>query len=215
MSDLKIEKVAIKDLKFDPENARKHSERQLKAICHSLSEFGQRKPIVIGSDLVVYAGNGQLEAAIALNWKEILVTKLPFDEPAKCRAYAIADNRTSDLATWDNEALLASLEQISDADLLETVGYNATEIDDLKALLEEGASKDAGQQGIIYSTPASVLKDRYEGREERQIVLGFKSKQFIWVVERLQALREDNGMETNSEAIIQLLSAHYNETAPE
>lgn len=211
---LKTEVVSIDNLVHDPDNARKHSERQIKAIATSLKEFGQQRPLVVGPNNVIYAGNGTLEAAKSLGWSEISIIKLPFDDPVKCRAFAIADNRTSDLATWDNESLLDSLTKISDADLLDAVGYMDSEIDDLKALLEEGETQ-AGQEGIWYGTDLKTLTEKYEGRSERQIVLIFPNQQFVWVVEKLQILREDNGMETNAEAIIQLLASHFNEKAPQ
>lgn len=211
---LKTELVSIDSLVHDPDNARKHSERQIKAIATSLKEFGQQRPLVIGPNNIIYAGNGTFTAAKSLGWEEISVIKLPFDDPVKCRAFAIADNRTSDLATWDNESLLESLEKISSADLLDAVGYMDSEIDDLKALLEEGETQ-AGQEGIWYGTDLKTLTEKYEGRSERQIVLIFPNQQFVWVVEKLQILREDNGMETNAEAIIQLLASHFNEKAPQ
>ena len=211
---LKTEVVSMDTLNHDPENARQHSERQIKAIATSLKEFGQQRPLVVGPNNIIYAGNGTFEAAKQLGWNEISIIKLPFDDPVKCRAFAIADNRTSDLATWDNESLLDSLEQISGANLLEAVGYLNSEIDDLKALLEE-SEPIAGQEGIWYGTDLRTLTEKYEGRSERQIVLIFPNQQFVWVVEKLQILREDNGMETNAEAIIQLLASHFNEKAPQ
>ena len=45
---MKIESVLIDDLTLDPANARKHDDKNLKAIAESLKQFGQRKPIVEG-----------------------------------------------------------------------------------------------------------------------------------------------------------------------
>lgn len=210
---MKTEVVSVDVLVHDPDNARKHSERQIKAIATSLEEFGQQRPLVVGPNNVIYAGNGTFEAAKSVGWKEVTVIRLPFDDPVKCRAFAIADNRTSDLATWDNESLLESLEQISNADLLSAVGYSDNEIDDLKALLQE-TDTEAGLMNIGYGTDAATLQAKYSDRTERQIVLIFPNHQFIWVVEKLQIMREDNGMENNSEAILQLLASHFNESAP-
>jgi ParB-like chromosome segregation protein Spo0J len=63
-------KIAIADLSLDPNNARKHSQRNLDAIAASLKQFGQRKPIVVHRG-VVLAGNGTVEAAKTLGWTEI------------------------------------------------------------------------------------------------------------------------------------------------
>lgn len=110
--DLAIEVVPIDQLTPDPDNARKHSTKNLDAIKSSLSQFGQRRPLVVTKDYVVAAGNGTLQAAKALGWTEIAVTVFPFDEPAKVKAFALADNRTAELAEWDTEVLMETLEEL-------------------------------------------------------------------------------------------------------
>jgi hypothetical protein len=103
-TNMKPVALAIEALTSDPRNARKHDDRNIEAIMKSLQRFGQQKPIVISKDRVVYAGNGTLEAAKRLGWKMIQCAEsdLSGDE---LRAYAIADNRTAELATWDEEIL--------------------------------------------------------------------------------------------------------------
>jgi hypothetical protein len=95
-----IETVSINSLRADPENARRHGKRNLDAIAHSLRRFGQQKPIVVDFSGVVRAGNGQFAAAKSLGWShiEIVRSDLPSRE---LTAYAIADNRTAELAEWD------------------------------------------------------------------------------------------------------------------
>ena len=53
----------IQDLKPDPENARKHGNRNLAMMIDSLEEVGAGRSIVIDEDNIVLAGNGLLEAA--------------------------------------------------------------------------------------------------------------------------------------------------------
>lgn len=109
------ELVSIDTLSLDPYNARTHSERNLSAIAASLKEFGQRKPIVVHQNVVI-AGNGTLEAALTLGWKEIAVTRTPSDWTLEqARAFALADNRTAELAEWDTSILsdqLVALDEI-------------------------------------------------------------------------------------------------------
>lgn len=128
--DLTIEIVPIDKLTPDPQNARKHSKKNLDAIASSLKEFGQRRPLVVTKDYVVAAGNGTLEAAKHLGWTEIAVSVAPFDDPDRVKAYAIADNRTAELAEWDNEVLL---EQLGDLELngwsLEALGFDGKKPD--------------------------------------------------------------------------------------
>jgi len=106
---MKLETVTIDSLTLDPQNARKHSKRNLDAIVASLDKFGQRKPIVVHNGTVI-AGNGTLEAAKLLGWTEIAVSLCPSDWDADtAKAYALADNRSSELAEWDEKILSTQL----------------------------------------------------------------------------------------------------------
>ena len=106
---MKIEKVKIDSLQLDPENARRHSERNIDAIKGSLEAFGQRRPIVVYEGIVI-AGNGTLEAAKTLNWSEIEIVRCPPEwTHEQARAFALADNRTSELGIWDHQLLADQL----------------------------------------------------------------------------------------------------------
>lgn len=110
---MNIEKLEIESVKFDPNNARTHSEKNLVAIANSLNTFGQRKPIVVTSNNVVVAGNGTLEAALRLGWTEINVVRVPDDwTEDQIKAFALADNRTAELASWDTDVLLSQLDEL-------------------------------------------------------------------------------------------------------
>lgn len=131
---MKIENVPIAKLSSDPANARKHGEKNLASIIASLKRFGQQKPIVIDKSGVVRAGNGTLEAAIHLGWDKIACVRTSL-ENTDAVAYAIADNRTAELAEWDDEvlsSLLAELAGESD-ELFQATGFNQEDLDDLLA----------------------------------------------------------------------------------
>ena len=101
---MQTESVRITDLHPDPANARRHPQRNLDAIISSLARFGQQKPIVVDAAHIVRAGNGTLAAAKALGWTHINIirTRLSGIDAA---AFAIADNRTAELAEWDPDVL--------------------------------------------------------------------------------------------------------------
>jgi site-specific DNA-methyltransferase (adenine-specific) len=110
---MKIETLQIKDLTPDPNNARQHDDKNLKAIQGSLKQFGQRKPIVITEDGVIVAGNGTVEAAKRLGWLELQPVRVPCDlTPEQTKAFALADNRTAELAAWTPEVLAAQLVEL-------------------------------------------------------------------------------------------------------
>ena len=108
--------LPIDQLHADPANARRHPQRNIDALMASLIRFGQQKPLVIDSKNIVRAGNGTLAAAKALGWKELncVRSELPVGELS---AYAVADNRTAELAEWDPDALGAVLDGMDDAGL--------------------------------------------------------------------------------------------------
>ena len=136
--------VPIDTLHPDPANARKHSDRNLDAIKGSLAKFGQRKPIVVQKDgMIVRAGNGTLAAAKALGWSEIAAV-LVDEGDVEATAYAIADNRTAELATWDDDvlaSLLHGLEQDDDFDHLLT-GFSDAEIGKMQPPVDGLADPD-------------------------------------------------------------------------
>ena len=122
-------KISITDLSLDPKNARKHSARNLEAIAASLEKFGQRKPIVVHRG-VVLAGNGTLEAAKSLGWTEIDIAEVPDDwDNDTAKAYALADNRTAELAEWDESELAKQLLELQDADWdITELGFEITKV---------------------------------------------------------------------------------------
>lgn len=111
--------VPIADLVPDPANARKHGDANMSAIKGSLRVYGQRKPVVVNKrNNVVEAGNGTLQAAIALKWTHVAAVFVD-DDPSTAAGYAISDNRTAELAEWDEGALGQLLQELdtNDAEL--------------------------------------------------------------------------------------------------
>lgn len=146
-SDLNTRTIEIAALTPDPQNVRTHDAKNLQAIADSLKAFGQRKPIVTAKSndgsLVVIAGNGTLEAAKALGWTHITIAEVPEDWDAdKARAYAIADNRSAELADWDQTALTSALLD------LDAVGY------DMKMLGFDPATQDEADDVVQDDVPA-------------------------------------------------------------
>jgi len=121
--------VSVDDLHEDEANARMHDDRNIKAIADSLSRFGQQKPIVASEDGSVIAGNGTLRAARSLGWKKIAVVRWHGPE-TDAKAYAVADNRTAELAMWDADMLAATLKHFEsyDADLRSLLAFSEAEL---------------------------------------------------------------------------------------
>ena len=129
--------VPISTLTLDPANARRHPERNLSAVEASLRLYGQRKPVVVRrAGMVVTAGNGTLEAAKRLGWTHLAAVVVD-DDPITATGFAIADNRTAELASWDEEALARLLTELRDEEVdLDALGWDEDELEELAAELE-------------------------------------------------------------------------------
>ena len=122
--------VPIESLSPDPSNARRHNDRNIEAIIASLHRFGQRFPIVVQKQgMIVRAGNGRIEAMKRLGWKNVAAVVVD-ESSVDATAFAIADNRTAELAEWDDETL-ASLLQSMDGAEREVAGFTEAELGEL------------------------------------------------------------------------------------
>lgn len=141
-SGASFERVEIASLIHDPTNARKHSAKNRSAVMESLRRFGLQRPIVVRDDNVVIAGNATLEAARRLGWThiDIMRSRLTGEES---KAYAIADNRTAELAEWDDLILSEQLELLrtTDADLALAAGFDPADLEELFDSAAEKAEK--------------------------------------------------------------------------
>lgn len=131
MSTIAAETVPIDSVLPYPGNAR---QGDVGAIAESLTINGQYRPIVVNrSTREILVGNHTWKAATLLGWSEISATFVDVD-PDEARRIVLVDNRTTDIATYDSDALVALLRSIA-GDLTGT-GFDG---DDLDALLA-GAS---------------------------------------------------------------------------
>jgi DNA modification methylase len=95
------------------------------AVAKSLDRFGQRKPIVVRQDDgTIIAGNHTWQAAKQLGWTEIAVAYVG-DDDVTASAYALADNRTAELGSYDEQALKDLIDQVAsvDPDLVQDAGW--------------------------------------------------------------------------------------------
>lgn len=125
--------VPVEELKPLPGNP---NVGDVEAVVRSYQRFGQRKPIVSkkkrGKRIVV-AGNTQLKAAQVLGWTHIAVLSADDLTENEARAFALADNRTSELGKNDPTLLVELIQELADIDveLLMAASYDEDDIADL------------------------------------------------------------------------------------
>jgi len=145
----------IGDLKPDAGNPRRHSQKQIKQIAKSIATFGFNVPVLLDANLKVIAGHGRLLACRKLGWTEVPTISLTHLTEAQARAFAIADNRLTEIATWDDHLLAQQLRDLSLADLdfnLEVTGFEMGEID-LRIAALEAETADVEDPGDVAPEP--------------------------------------------------------------
>ena len=201
---MQVEQVPIASLQQDEHNARMHSKKNLEAIKTSLATFGQQKPIVVGMDDTIIAGNGTYQAASELGWSEIAIIRTDLDGHQRT-AFAIADNKTTDLSEWHYEELSQLLHELGEVDdeLLAATGFSE---DELKPLLQaewkppEMHDLETHQRG-----ESSAKTDSLSGH-----TVQFTPQQWETVVAAIRRCREINDDQSiSNERCIEMLSAEY------
>jgi hypothetical protein len=139
---LRIVYRQVETLKLDPGNPRVHSKKQIRQIANSIRVFGFNVPILIDRHNNVIAGHGRLLACRELGIAEVPTLRLDHLTPAQVDAFMIADNRLTEIGSWDDRLLAQQLKDLSLLDLefsIEITGFEMAEIDLRIASLDGGS----------------------------------------------------------------------------
>ena len=110
-----IEQRPLSAIKPYDRNPRRN-DAAVDAVAASIERFGFRQPIVVDKDGVIVVGHARFKAAIKLGMHAVPVHVASELTDEQTRALRIADNRTADIATWDDAVLaseLAALESLA------------------------------------------------------------------------------------------------------
>ena len=137
MNEIKFK--LTKDLIPYVNNARTHSEVQIKQVASSIQEFGFTNPIIIDEGNTILAGHGRLQAAQLLGLEQVPTQSVKGWSEAKKKAYILADNKLALNAGWDVELLKIELDTITGLDFdVELTGFAEGEVLNLNLGIEEG-----------------------------------------------------------------------------
>ncbi|MGL1316186.1 ParB/Srx family N-terminal domain-containing protein, partial [Vibrio parahaemolyticus] len=164
-------------------NARMHSQEQIKQIAASITEFGFTNPILIDENNGVIAGHGRLLAADLLKIDVVPVYILSGLSEYQKKAYIIADNQLALNAGWDDELLSLEIEFLQDSDFdIDLLGFD----DELLEMLNSGNNDFDGSDAKVGSladrfiiSPFSVFNSRkgwWQQRKRAWLDLGIRSE---------------------------------------
>jgi len=136
-------------------NARTHSPEQIAQLAASIAEFGWVTPCLVGSDGVLVAGHGRLEAARKLGLATVPVIVLDHLTPTQRRALVIADNRIGLNAGYDEEMLRIELAALRDEQFdLALTGFS---LDELGDLLDGDNAIDEAEADVLPEAPEAPV----------------------------------------------------------
>lgn len=209
MKKVELRTIHVSDLKPYVNNARTHSEDQVRQIARNIMKFGFYNPILSDDEYNIIAGHGRLMAALLIGLNEVPVMVICPITDAERKTLALADNKISLNSSWDMDMVRSELLDLSDMDIdLELTGFNESELDsligDIADLHEsdfEGNSENELNEDDYESSSQSENDD--DGIVSFSIKMRKSNKDELNDV--LNVIRQHNFYETQEESIMHLV----------
>lgn len=210
MSEPKIRIVPISELKTDPQNANKHTERGQGMVERSMSEHGFARPGLAAQDGTILAGNLSVgEVAPSLGMDEVILIETDGSRPIvhvrtdiesgsdEARMLAIEDNRTASVSLdWDADEMLKAARELDLSEL-----FTDGELDQIIATAGGAIpSDDHPMEDDAATDQESAERDDSE-RWPLAIVLDLQERR------RWEAYKKTLGIQTDKTVFLKLLEA--------
>lgn len=147
------------------ENNPRNNDAAVDKVAESIKEFGFKIPIVIDKDNIIIAGHTRYKAAKKLGLENIPVIKADDLTEQQVKAFRIMDNKSSEFATWNYEALLSEMDSLKLDDYdLDLTGFELNELEQLEDKyspkeIQEDESFDIDEQLENIEEPKSKKGD--------------------------------------------------------
>lgn len=108
---MKTVQLNLTDIKPYWRNPRENA-MAIEAVKQSIQEFGFNQPLILDGENVIIAGHTRYKALQELGVNKVTCVIKTDLSAQQIKAYRIADNKTSELATWDMSKLIPELREI-------------------------------------------------------------------------------------------------------
>lgn len=150
---MQVKTVSIDKIK-PYENNPRNNDDAVDAVANSIKEFGWQQPIVVDNGGVIIAGHTRYKAAKQLKLKEVPIVVADKLTEEQVNAYRLADNKSGELATWDDDELQEELDKIFDIDMTDFGFDLETELEDDEVIdddyEEEAPEEPKSKLGQVY-----------------------------------------------------------------
>ena len=137
--ELKIEYIAVEDLKPYEKNNKKHEDFDIGEIAKSISKYEMIDPVGIwGKDNTIVEGHGRVLACKQLGIDKVPCIRLDHLTDEQRREYAIVHNKSQELALYDFDNLADELADLDLSDFDFDFGID-TDAEEETEIVEDGA----------------------------------------------------------------------------
>ena len=146
---VKIKAVKVAELKEYGNNPRKNK-KAVEAVANSIDNFGFKNPIIIDKDGVIIAGHTRKAAAEKLGLDVVPCIIADDLTPEQAAAFRLADNKTAELAEWDDEKLAEEIKALRDFNVdLSEFGFDLSEFEERTEVEEVEAEEEEQEEEIV------------------------------------------------------------------
>lgn len=167
------------------ENNPRNNDAAVNAVAESIRQFGFRQPIVVDANHVIIVGHTRLKAAQKLGLKEVPVLVADDLGEEQAKAYRLADNKTNELSSWNNDLLQQELAGIFDLDM-SAFGFDASVLENSGEVKEDDFDEEPSEtprtkNGEIWRLGAHQLMcgDATNPKDVRKLLGGCKADLYL------------------------------------
>ena len=137
------------EIKEFENNSNIHTPFQIEKLKKSIAQFGFNVPVLVDKENVLIAGHARIQAAKEMGLEKIPTILLDHLSEAQKRAFIIADNRIAQDSGFDMDMLSEEYEFLlaEDEDLLDSVGFDNSDINKLEEMLSVGEPEEGSNKG--------------------------------------------------------------------
>ena len=147
--ELKIEYIAVEDLKPYEKNNKKHEDFDIGEIAKSISKYEMIDPVGIwGKDNTIVEGHGRVLACKQLGIDKVPCIRLDHLTDEQRREYAIVHNKSSELAKYDFDNLALELDDLDFSDFNFDFGIDTGAEEETEIVEDESPEVDEENEPI-------------------------------------------------------------------
>lgn len=198
---VRIEEWKLEKLIPWADNPRDAEQSDLERLRKQLEDKGQYKPLLVAEDGTVLGGNMRLRVMQEMNVDKVWVSVVKAEDAKTKLEYALSDNDRIGYYVQDKlNELIADAPDIDldvfKVDLGFTTPLSSLEKTEAAPIIQKDENTLAAQL------------ETYQNSTIKQVVLYFKTEEFDDVLERLQHVMSNEGVDNHTEAFMAMLKAY-------